>query len=515
MPTTMFRAALAAALVGLAAPAMPAVGADPLPPEPVVATTATTTTATESTFDPDSPYVGGIAPQLPNTHRTWEAPLANHRVPLGKQRAAGLRWVYTWLAWSDIERTRGTYRWAELDEFVKAAHDSGVLLVLQVQVGAWGNPQPFALPTRVNSRHPGTGAPPADLEPLRRFWFELVNRYRPGGTLATLEGWPDYGVRVWEVENEPDNIPWWGTWDRMPKDYAQYLSVIYPTIKQADPNAVVAAPALSQQDVRNTSPVNGVVRGLHWLEEVLSPSSADSEWASDQFREGTVHPSGGPFIDELSFHRDTAPVHDSTVPDRITAISQLVAKYATSPSYPTKAGTPLFFSEGGALQYAGNPVKHGRGQAQLMAILLAGGVRRMLMESGSEPNGDWPNTPMFKAIRAMTTYFPRAGEVVAAHADVDAARVRTYRRTDPATGLRTYILWANDLAPGGSPGPSFDVTVPVRTATAEVVGTDWQAATQVTAAAGAVAAKVFADDPSPVVIVREIGPLPCQQKKCR
>jgi hypothetical protein len=464
--------------------------------------------APEPAFDVDSPYVGGIAPQLPNVFRTWEQPGADHKVPLGKQRQAGLSAVYTWLAWSDIERTEGTYRWAELDQFVKDAHDVGILPVLQVQVGAWGYPQHFAPPTRVNSRHPAPGAPPADMDRLRRFWSELVRRYKPGGTLASLEGWATFGVRVWEVENEPDNIPWWGTWDRMPKDYAEYLSVIYPAIKAADPNAIVSAPALSQSDANNPSPVNGRLGGIHWFEEVLSPGSASSEWASDQYRAATTHPSGGPFIDSFSFHRDTAPVHDSTVVDRINLLRQTIGKHSTDPAYPTKADAPLFFSEGGALQYASDGVKHARAQAQLMSILLGNGVSRMLMETGSEPNGDWPNTAMFKAVKAMTTYFPRAGEVVAADGSVDAARAKTFVRTDPATGLRTYITWAKDLLPGTAPGAAFAATVPVRTAQAEVVGADWAPAVTMPAVSGGVSVSLVPDDPSPVVIVREIGPLP-------
>lgn len=469
---------------------------------------ATADAAQEPFFDAGSPYVGSIAPQLPNAFRTWENPTADNLAALRKQREAGLHYVYTWLAWSDIERAEGVYRWNELDQFVRDAHDAGVLLVLQVQVGAWGNPQPFAPPTRLNGRHPFPGAPPADLDRLRRFWFELVTRYKPGGTLATLEGWDSYGVRIWEVENEPDNIPWWGTWDRMPKDYAEYLSVIHPTIKSADPEAVVAAPALSQQDANNPSPVNGRLGGLPWLDEVLSPGSATSEWASDQYRSGAVHPSGGPFVDVYSFHRDTAPVHDSTVVDRIADLRGVIDKYTTSPSYPTRANAPLFFSEGGALQYSSNSVKHGRAQMQLMAILLAEGVERMLMESGPDPNGDWPNTGMFKAINAMTTYFPRAGEVAAAHEAVDPSRARTYVRTDARTGLRTYILWANDLRPGSSPGIPFEVEVPVRTTTAEVVEADWQPVKTVDTSSGAVRLTLVPDDPSPVFIVRETGALP-------
>ena len=95
-----------------------------------------------------------------------------------------------------------------------------------------------------------------------------------------------------------------------------------------------------------------------------------------------------------------------------------------------------------------------------------------------------------------------------ADAAVDAARAKTFVRTDPATGLRTYITWAKDLAPGASPGTPFTATVPVRTAKAEVVAADWVPAATVDAVSGGISVTLTPDDPSPVVIVREIGPLP-------
>ena len=69
------------------------------------------------------------------------------------------------------------------------------------------------------------------------FVSNTVQRYKPGGDLAQLQGWDDdVGIRHWEIWNEPDlNQFWSGTVE----EYYRLLEVGYKTIKAVDPEASV------------------------------------------------------------------------------------------------------------------------------------------------------------------------------------------------------------------------------------------------------------------------------------
>ncbi len=99
--------------------------------------------------------------------------------------------------------------------------------------------------------------------PWAQFVYEAVNRYKPGGLLATQLGLPENsGIRVWEVWNEPDFRQFWrGSFE----DYARLLKVAYIVAKQADPQAQIMFGGL----LYNTN-------GVNWLAQVLRIYSRDS-----------------------------------------------------------------------------------------------------------------------------------------------------------------------------------------------------------------------------------------------
>lgn len=69
------------------------------------------------------------------------------------------------------------------------------------------------------------------------FVYAIVQRYKPGGTLAQAQGWPaGRGITHWEMWNEPDFVIFW---DSSLADYARLLKVGYLAAKQADPQAQV------------------------------------------------------------------------------------------------------------------------------------------------------------------------------------------------------------------------------------------------------------------------------------
>jgi hypothetical protein len=88
---------------------------------------------------------------------------------------------------------------------------------------------------------PGKGINPANK--WARFVALAVDRYRPGGVLAQINGWaPGVGVTHWEMWNEPDLLSFW---DASVADYARLLKVGYLAAKSTDPTSTVLFGALA------------------------------------------------------------------------------------------------------------------------------------------------------------------------------------------------------------------------------------------------------------------------------
>ena len=198
--------------------------------------------------------------------------------------------------------------------------------------------------------------PAVDLGPAARFWIALVDRYRPGGGLGRARGWIDgYGITAYEVENEPGQLPWWGTWGRVPKDYAAFLAAFVPDVRRLCPSCVIAAPSLAQGDSAE-GPTG--LDGIPWLDEMLSDQP--SEWQSSTYDADAVKPAGGPFIDAYSWHYDA---YDPTTFAVVTRAAQVRAA-VVSPQHARpasrRANAQLWYSEGGVLGQSGDQVLFSR-----------------------------------------------------------------------------------------------------------------------------------------------------------
>jgi hypothetical protein len=131
------------------------------------------------------------------------------------------------------------------------------------------------------------------LEAYGDFIFELVTRYSV----------PPYNVKYWELGNEPDVNPeavlpdmMFGCWGEPEDDYyggeyyAEMLKVVYPVIKEADPEAQVLFGGLlldcDPDDPPETQPGSGEYR----------------ECKSSRYLEGVLENEGGDYFDGVSFH---------------------------------------------------------------------------------------------------------------------------------------------------------------------------------------------------------------------
>ncbi|MGQ9667788.1 MAG: cellulase family glycosylhydrolase [Anaerolineae bacterium] len=178
--------------------------------------------------------------------------------------AAGTRWVRIKLSWEDVEPVRSDppqYNWSFYDAIFRRASEAGLQLVVTFR----DNPS-WAAATRCG--------PLYDPNDLARFARAAVERYSR----------PPYNIKVWELYNEPDNMRtdgWFinlgGCWGNAGRAYADMLKVVYPVIRQADPESVVLIGALGYE-FRYVDHLN-----MNFLGDVL--------------RAG-----GGPYFDVMNFH---------------------------------------------------------------------------------------------------------------------------------------------------------------------------------------------------------------------
>lgn len=178
--------------------------------------------------------------------------------------AAGARWARVKLSWDSVEPVKTDppqYNWSFYDAIFQRAANAGLQLVVTIR----DNPS-WAAATRCG--------PLYNPNDLARFARAVVTRYSQ----------PPYNIKVWELYNEPDNMrtDGWlenlgGCWGNAGRAYADMLKVVYPAIKQADPQAIVLIGALGYE-FRYVDHLN-----MNFLNDVL--------------RAG-----GGPYFDVMNFH---------------------------------------------------------------------------------------------------------------------------------------------------------------------------------------------------------------------
>lgn len=177
-----------------------------------------------------SPYIGHTG--------SWDgkggAIFGASKIPdLEQEVGMGLRWTFMCTYWSAMEPDGPVNldnelppAWEALDAFVIATQERGLNILMQAPVvgGNAGGPPEWA-----GRREPGKSAP-RDMDALAQFAGKLAKRYSPGGTLAQREGWGlDYGVRAWELDNEPESYR--TNWKGQAADYAEFVTKASARIK--------------------------------------------------------------------------------------------------------------------------------------------------------------------------------------------------------------------------------------------------------------------------------------------
>ena len=180
--------------------------------------------------------------------------------------ATGAGWNRWPIYWFNVEQSPGVFNWAAQDATVQddLAHGLKLNAILLGTPGFYttdnlvqASRAPRLRPGTLSLDAPERATPLGLFEPVFAdgtdavgpgkapnpankwavFVTAVVNRYKPGGVLANMNGWPaGVGVTHWEMWNEPDlNI----FWDASKEDYARLLKVGWLSAKATDGNAQI------------------------------------------------------------------------------------------------------------------------------------------------------------------------------------------------------------------------------------------------------------------------------------
>ena len=177
----------------------------------------------------------------------------------------GSRWVRQQITWSDIEDATRTddnrYNWAELDRFVNALYLNNTHIILN----------PIGTPPQYKSG--GSGLPDPDkVSKFTAFMYALATRYK--GKVDAYEVWNEANLS----RESGKGID--------PRRYINLLEKTYPTIKAADPSAIVVFGALSPTE---TNDPNYAVPDTNFLQQVYAYNNGEIKGYFDVMG---MHPGG-------------------------------------------------------------------------------------------------------------------------------------------------------------------------------------------------------------------------------
>ena len=146
---------------------------------------------------------------------------------LGVLKQDGFGWVRQRLDWSAIEPQPGAFHWDQADAVIQCIRASGLVPVIVLD----GSPAWARAPSdNTDGRNPL--APPADPHDFATFAGAFAARYADT-------------VRFYQIWDEPNISPHWGSRWVNPVEYAQLLKPASEAIRDSDPDAAILLGALA------------------------------------------------------------------------------------------------------------------------------------------------------------------------------------------------------------------------------------------------------------------------------
>ncbi len=179
---------------------------------------------------------------------------------------AGFHWLRQEFPWQDIEiHGKGDFEdrrnsparsaWDKYDQIVDLADKYGMELIVRVSTPpSW---------SRARGDEVGTFAPPDNYEDFGDFVYALVERYRGR-------------IRYYQLWNEPNIYPEWGSYAISPEQYTELLKVGATRARQADPEVVIIAGALASTIALQPAapPPNNALNDLIFLQRMYDAGAA-------------------------------------------------------------------------------------------------------------------------------------------------------------------------------------------------------------------------------------------------
>lgn len=177
----------------------------------------------------------GVPPYGVNTFLQLEVEPAKRELAMKLVAEAGFQWIRQEFPWEDIEiHGKGDFEdrrneprqsaWNKYDQIVDLADQYGVRVMARLS-----NPPEWS---RADGDARGTFAPPDNLADYGDFVETVARRYKGR-------------IHVYQIWNEPNIYPEWGTAPINAVEYAALLKEGYTRIKAVDPEAVVVMGALA------------------------------------------------------------------------------------------------------------------------------------------------------------------------------------------------------------------------------------------------------------------------------
>jgi hypothetical protein len=220
----------------------------------VVKVTAASTAPPPDPPPPPAPSGAGLADAFFSLSYTQIEASHYPSVPFG-----GVRLWDTNTTWAQIETSRGSYNWTDLDIWLRniASHGQDAMYTFG-RVPHWASSQPSQSCAYAVS-DPGCAAPTADLNSGDNIWKEFVTAVVKHSLSS-----PELHIPYYEMWNEPDlTRNWTGT----PAQLATMVKDAYSIIHTLDPKAKVVGP----------TPSTANQYGVHFLPDYYAAGAANAQ----------------------------------------------------------------------------------------------------------------------------------------------------------------------------------------------------------------------------------------------
>ena len=207
-----------------------------------------------------------VSPFGVNVFLNEEVDPAKRELTVRLASEAGFHWLRQEFPWEDIEiHGKGDFEdrrnlpaksaWDKYDQIVDLAEKYGMELIVRVSTPpAW---------SRAKGDEVGTFAPPDNYDDFGDFVYTLVSRYRGR-------------IRYYQIWNEPNIYPEWGSYPISPEDYTQLLKIGATRARAADPNVVIICGALASTIALqpDAPPPNNALNDLLFLQRMYDAGAA-------------------------------------------------------------------------------------------------------------------------------------------------------------------------------------------------------------------------------------------------